>query len=84
MDSPDQRWVSKQTFLELWESHQKALTELSELRSALNESERLKSFFVSECLRIGNQAKSHCDRADALDKCVTEIERIIKGDKKDE
>lgn len=42
MNTPeDARWVSKQTFLELWEHNQKTLTQLHQAESDLQEADKM-------------------------------------------
>lgn len=59
-------WVSKQTFIELWEHYQKALTELQELGLQLRSADEKVGWLSSEVLRIGDLARAYSDRGDIL------------------
>lgn len=61
-----ERWVSKQTFIELWEHYQKALTELQELSQQIKSADQKVGWLASEVLRIGDLARAYSDRADSL------------------
>lgn len=81
MNTPEEaRWVSKQTFLELWEAHQKALTELQELSAALQESERFKAWAVSEVLRLGDLARAYSQKNDELRQHLKQSTQQTQGD----
>jgi len=62
----DARWVSKQTFLELWEAHQKALTKLHQAEEALAQADKMVGWLCSEVLRLGDLAREYSRKNDLL------------------
>lgn len=60
------RWVSKQTFIELWEAYQKALTEIQQLNNMLQVADKANGWLSSEVARVGDLARAHSDRGDKL------------------
>lgn len=67
MNTPeDARWVSKQTFLELWEAHQKALTNLHQAESDLQEADKMVAWLASEVVRLSDLARQYSKQADDL------------------
>lgn len=62
----DARWVSKQTFLELWEHNQKTLTQLQQAESDLREADKMVAWLCSEVLRLGDLAREYSRKNDLL------------------
>lgn len=80
----DARWVSKQTFLELWEHNQKTLTQLQQAESDLREADKMVGWLASEVVRLSNLAREYSKQADDL-RCAyalitSKLGTPIKGD----
>jgi len=60
------RWVSKQTFIELWDAYQKALTEIQQLNQMLQVADKANGWLSSEVTRVGDLARAYSDRGDKL------------------